>query len=234
MSIKSPLSTICLVAWAKRASSRSIGGTLKKPGRKPNSATTSSTATACPWEPTAKSTIVLRLRAEALSSPLLSAVTTMSPALSGAPLRPTAHRSTPPKSAPSACADLNAITAAGGLLQPHHHAVGRAAAIHHGEAHEAGPLRREEQRAPSGRRRQRQAVDQHGQRSAATRHLERDRVGLAGAVVCEFEPRVVGREHDAKLRFGGSLAGKHTRPETLQRRRQLPRRGDERAFGRRW
>jgi hypothetical protein len=54
-----------LVAWAKRASSRSIGGTLKNPGRKPKSATMSSTAIARAWEPTAKSTMLLRLRAEA-------------------------------------------------------------------------------------------------------------------------------------------------------------------------
>src|SRR5438045_1300082 len=33
MSTKSPVSTICLVACANRASSRSIGGMLKNPGR---------------------------------------------------------------------------------------------------------------------------------------------------------------------------------------------------------
>jgi hypothetical protein len=35
------------------------------------------------------------------------------------------------------------------LLQPHHDAVGRAAAIHYGEPHEAGPFRLEEERATS-------------------------------------------------------------------------------------
>src|SRR2546430_17364354 len=89
----------------------------------------------------------------------------MSPALLGALLRLTGSRSATPKSAqvrpsppPSAPADLNAITAVGGLLQPHHHAVGRAAAIHHSEPHEAGPFRLEEQRAPSSRRRPRHAA----------------------------------------------------------------------------
>src|SRR5215813_5532316 len=84
--------------------------------------------------------------------------------------------SSPP---PSALASVNAITGGGGLLQPHHHAVGGATAIDHGEPHEAGSLRLEEQRAPSRRSRQRLSVDQHGQRPGATRHLERDRIGLA-------------------------------------------------------
>ena len=52
-------------------------------------------------------------------------------------------------------------------MQPHHHAVGCAAAIHHGEPHEAGPFRLEEQRAPGSCSRQRHAVDQHGQPSGA-------------------------------------------------------------------
>src|SRR5262249_56452604 len=56
-----------------------------------------------------------------------------------------------PSPPPSALASVNAITGGGGLLQPHHHAVGRAAAIDHGEPHEAGPFRLEEQRAPSSR-----------------------------------------------------------------------------------
>src|SRR4029453_12664427 len=54
-----------------------------------------------------------------------------------------------------------------GLLQPHHNAVGRAAGVHYLEPHEAGPLRLEEQRAPSRRSRQWLPVDQHGQRSGA-------------------------------------------------------------------
>src|SRR6516165_6898322 len=185
---------------------------LKNPGRKPNSATTSSTAIARACEPTAKSTIVLRLRAATLERSLLSSTaTTMSPTFSGVLLRltryhqpcrtamanshcPTAMAKSAP---PSACASVNAIAADGGLLQPHHHAVGGATAVDHGEPHEAGPLGREEQRAPSRRSRQRLSVDQHGQRSGAARHLERDRIGLARAVVCKFEPRVIGREHDA-------------------------------------
>src|SRR6266566_8148917 len=51
---------------------------LEKPGRKPKSATARSTTTARAWDPTAKSTTVVRLRAEARWRPLLSAVITMS------------------------------------------------------------------------------------------------------------------------------------------------------------
>jgi ABC-type uncharacterized transport system substrate-binding protein len=119
------------------------------------------------------------------------------------------------------------------LLQPHHDAVGRAAAIHYGEPHEAGPFRLEEERATSSRSGQRRPVHQHGQRPSAARHLERDRIGLAGAIVCKFEPGAIGREHDAKLRFG-ALAREHARPEALQRRRQLAPRCDERTLGRGW
>src|SRR5215468_9167748 len=64
---------------------------LKNPGRKPNSATTSSTAAARACEPTAKSTIVVRLRAEAFERSLLSTATTMSPTLSGVLLRLTRY-----------------------------------------------------------------------------------------------------------------------------------------------
>src|SRR5439155_1533110 len=46
MSTYSPVSSICLVAWAKRASSRSVGGIWKNPGRKASSDTSTSTATA--------------------------------------------------------------------------------------------------------------------------------------------------------------------------------------------
>src|ERR1700758_5061850 len=102
---------------------------LKNPGRKPNSVTTSNTAAARACEPTAKSTIVLRPRAEALERSLLSTVTTMSPALPGV-LRggpvTTTHATQPCLTAlanshdqvrpPSACASVNAITADGGLL----------------------------------------------------------------------------------------------------------------------
>src|SRR6516164_6438357 len=114
---------------------------LNNPGRKPNSATTSSIATARACEPTAKSTIVVRLRAEAFERSLLSTATTMSPTLSGALLPVTRyHQPCPTAMPPSACASVNAITAGGGLLQPHHHAVGGATAIDHGEPHEAGSL----------------------------------------------------------------------------------------------
>jgi hypothetical protein len=55
MSTKSPLSTICLVACANRASSRSIGGMLKKPGRKSTMPHSSRNTIARKWLAVAKS-----------------------------------------------------------------------------------------------------------------------------------------------------------------------------------
>src|SRR5215475_4361551 len=49
MSTKSELSTICLVACAKRASSRSTGGMLKKPGRYSRTLQSKRKATARTW-----------------------------------------------------------------------------------------------------------------------------------------------------------------------------------------
>src|SRR5260370_40542362 len=95
---------------------------LEKPGRKPKSATASSTANARAWEPTAKSTIVLRLRTEARWCASFSAVITMSLVRSGAAShRPTGL--TRPDPFTPAQAHLDAIAGVAGLLQPHHDAV---------------------------------------------------------------------------------------------------------------
>src|SRR6516225_6043073 len=166
---------------------------LKKPGRKPRSATASSTTTARAWEAIAKSTIVSRLRLRAALRLSPSAVTVMS-------------------------------------LQSHDDAVGCAACVYDGEPHEARPVRRKEQRAASRRRRQRRPVDQHGERRHAARHLDRDRLGAAGIVACKLETGAVWGKHDAKLRLAGSACS-GGRAESLQGRRQLPRRGGERALG---
>src|SRR5580765_4219330 len=64
MSTKSPLSTICLVACAKRASSRSIGGILKKPGRNSTRLQNSRNTTARPWLAVANSNAVVSPRPE--------------------------------------------------------------------------------------------------------------------------------------------------------------------------
>src|SRR5262249_23871053 len=56
MSTYSCVSSICLVACAKRASSRSTGGILKNPGRKATSEKRMRNAAACQCERTAKST----------------------------------------------------------------------------------------------------------------------------------------------------------------------------------
>src|SRR5581483_4869868 len=56
MSMKSPLSNICLVACAKRLSSRLVGGSARMPCRKHVSAKTISTRIARLCEETAKST----------------------------------------------------------------------------------------------------------------------------------------------------------------------------------
>src|SRR5262249_59964163 len=82
---------------------------------------------------------------------------------------------------------------------------------------------------PSRCTRQWQAVDQHGQHPTSARHLERDWIGLARTVVCEFEPRAIGRKHDPKLRLG-VLAREQAATETLQRRRQFAHSHNERAF----
>src|SRR4029077_14968161 len=49
MSMKSPVSSICLVAWAKRLSSRSSGGSVKKPGSQARTQRSSSTAKGRRW-----------------------------------------------------------------------------------------------------------------------------------------------------------------------------------------
>src|SRR5262245_7916411 len=103
------------------------------------------------------------------------------------------------------------------LLQPYHDAVGRTFAVDHGEPHETWPFRREKQRATSrGRVWQRHAIDQHGERASTARNLECDRLGLAVLSIREFEPRAVGREHDAQCVC--ALPGS---AEALQWRRQL-------------
>ena len=65
MSTYSPLSTICLVAWAKRASSRSTGGIWKKPGRKASRQKATSKTTARRSVPVAKSSTPDKPRIEA-------------------------------------------------------------------------------------------------------------------------------------------------------------------------
>src|SRR5262245_42796711 len=121
---------------------------LKNPGRKLRSAARSSTATARACEPTAKSTTVFRLRAEAAARrPSFSVMTTMSPCPVSMVFKLNASPSAALTSAP---AGRGGITAVAGLLQSHQHAVGCAAAVDHGEPHEAGPVRLEEQRAARG------------------------------------------------------------------------------------
>src|SRR3954470_5234620 len=60
MSTYSPVSSICLVAWAKRASSRSVGGIWKNPGRKASSAASTSTPTERACDAVAASTIAVK------------------------------------------------------------------------------------------------------------------------------------------------------------------------------
>src|SRR3978361_69071 len=64
MSTKSAVSTICLVACANRASSRSIAGILKKPGRKIANPNSSRNTTARKWLAVAKSNAMASLRLE--------------------------------------------------------------------------------------------------------------------------------------------------------------------------
>ena len=152
-------SIICLVACAKRASSRSIGGMSKKPGRKLSSATSISTAAARACERVAKSRIARRLRAGAELS-LVVAGGDRHISLPCLSLGRTIEKSAPPGKAPGGAHAWHLQL----LLQPHHHAVGRALGVHHGEAHEARPVGLEEQGAAAGSAGERQAVDQHRQR----------------------------------------------------------------------
>ena len=60
--VVSSISSICFVAWAKRASSRSTGGIWKKPGRNASNENTTSSTTARRCDAMAKSSAAIRLR----------------------------------------------------------------------------------------------------------------------------------------------------------------------------
>src|SRR5262245_27752647 len=161
MSTKSPVSTICLVAWAKRVSSRSVGGIWKKPGRKASSATTTSAETAAACEAVASVSrrpigsagqdVCGSARAiVAIGSRLASARDNREILIRAKARRP--------------------------LVQAHQDTVGSAARIHDGETHEARTIDRHEQVAPSRAGGERHAVDQDGERLEAALHLQRHRL----------------------------------------------------------
>src|SRR5215813_8165507 len=71
MSTYSPVSIICLVACAKRDSSRSVGGIEKKPGKMLMKVTSRSTRSARACDCVAKSATAVRLYAASLRSLLV-------------------------------------------------------------------------------------------------------------------------------------------------------------------
>ena len=77
MSTYCPVSNICFVACAKRASSRSTGGIWKKPGRKAISAKATSSAAARACEPLAQSSAAISPRAGATAGGASSVVVLM-------------------------------------------------------------------------------------------------------------------------------------------------------------
>src|SRR5215468_3064580 len=135
MSTKSPVSTICLVAWAKRVSSRSVGGIWKKPGRKASSATTTSTETAAACDAVASASTRPMGSAGEKFCGSARVIVAIGSRLANA-------RRTIEKSAYWRKRRRP-------LMQAHQDAVGSTARVHDGEAHEARTVDRDEQVAPS-------------------------------------------------------------------------------------
>ena len=129
MSTKSPVSTICLVACAKRASSRSIGGMLKKPGRKNSAPQTIRNAIARAWLAVAKSSTFTSPRPGSPGSSARAALQIWAVHMS----RPSVpHTTKPPWRQP---------VSAKSLLHSDHDCVRGTRGIHDGQADKAGPGR---------------------------------------------------------------------------------------------
>src|SRR6188472_4306386 len=138
MSTKSPLSTICLVACANRASSRSIAGILKKPGRKNTMPQSTRNTTARKLFAVAKSNAAASRRPECAGftgcwpAPKRGGwkVSTMLFAYDE-----TAVQTTP--QIPLTCGRLGLFS----LLHPDHHSIGGPRGVDHRQPRKAGPGR---------------------------------------------------------------------------------------------
>src|SRR5439155_3696937 len=175
MSTKSPLSTICLVACANRASSRSIAGILKKPGRKSTMPQSSRNTMARKWFAVAKSNAVASLRPECAGftgcwpAPKRGGckVSTILFAYDETALQ-TTPQIRPIRLSPDAFS----------LLYPDHNGIGRPRRVDHGQPGKTRPGRIDQALAPAVDLADRGTVQHDGQRQHAARDLDRHRRGL--------------------------------------------------------
>src|SRR6185295_1663185 len=146
MSTRSPLSTICLVACANRASSRSIAGILKKPGRKNTRPQSTRNTTA------RKSFAVAKSNAAASLRPECAGFTGCWPAPKRGGWKVStilfAYDETALQTTPQirlTCGRWGLFS----LLHPHHHSVGSPRRVDHRQARKTGPGRVDQPLAPA-------------------------------------------------------------------------------------
>src|ERR1041385_6434352 len=146
MSTKSPLSTICLVACANRASSRSIAGILKKPGRNSTMPQSTRNTTARKWFAVAKSNTAASLRPEC------AGFTGCWPAPKRGGWQGStilfAYDETALQTTPQ-IRPIRLSPVAFSLLYPDHNGIGRPRRIDHGQPGKAGPRRVNQPLAPA-------------------------------------------------------------------------------------
>src|SRR6478736_10453428 len=170
MSTKSPLSTICLVTCANRASSRSIAGILKKPGRNSTMPQSTRNTMARKWLAVAKSNAATSRRLE------FAGFTGCWPAPKRGGCKvstilfaydETALQTTP--QIPRIRLSPEALS----LLYPDHNGIGRTGRIDHRQPGKAWPGRVDQPLAPAVDLPDRSTVQHDGQRQHAAGHLDR-------------------------------------------------------------
>src|ERR1041384_496852 len=169
MSTESPRSTICLVACANRASSRSIAGILKKPGRKSTMPQSTRNTMARKWFAVAKSNTAATLRPECAGftgrwpAPKRGwcKVSTMLLAYAETALQTT------PQFRP-----IRLSPVAFSLLYPDHHGVGGPRCVDYRQPGKSGSGRIDQALAAAVDLADRGAVHHDGQRQYAAGHLD--------------------------------------------------------------
>src|SRR4029079_9750278 len=175
MSTKSPLSTICLVACANRASSRSIAGILKKPGRKNTRPQSTRNTTA------RKSFAVTKSNAAASLRPECAGFTGCWPAPKRGGWKVSTMLFAYDETAVQTTLQIRPIRLspdAFSLLYPDHNGIGRTGRIDHRQPRKARPGRIDQPLAPAVDFADRGTVQHDGQRQHAAGHLDRHRRGL--------------------------------------------------------
>src|SRR3954453_11340489 len=162
MSTKSPVSTICLVACANRASSRSIAGMLKKPGRKITSPHSSKNTRARKWLDVAKSNAATSLRLE------FAGFAGCWPAQK----RGTFVVSTIPFAYDETAVQTTRSSRPILLLHPDHDGIGSPGGVDHGEPGKTRPGRVDQPLAPAVDFADRDTVDHHRQRQHPANDLD--------------------------------------------------------------